>query len=316
MQTSFFICKEQSMSFSHNFSQGISLGSICIQYIIRYPILIIFTTIPTILNTLTALSFLNTLLYYSNAIDVIKAVAGHQHPLIKFHLQLPHSFLYLTIIYIFTTMLSTLFTAALQHYTKQTLDNQNPSFLLSLKIAFSHVFSLILWNILSFGLYALMGKMSGLSRTSSFNNQPSSNFLTSTLTNIWSFTTFFVIPFIIFDNHNVFTAIYKSYEFTKNNFSQYVGASIAIKSFQWLVNSILLLFLIPCISIVWYAIYHSADFSNAVFSNHIIIAFIIIATPLTLFIFPLKHTTNNIFAVVLYNYSHNEQTNSFKTFLN
>lgn len=297
------------MSFFDNFSQGISIGFQCMGYVLHYPTLLLFTAIPTVLNTFFVVSFINTILRYSNVIDAIKEAHSGSHPVVQLHGQLPHSFFTLIYLFLIVRVLSVIFTAALQYYIKDTLDNRSPSMLRSLANAFSHIFSLLLWSLVSIGIRGFIGGLTGNSKS----NQGGS-IISSTLNALWSFATIFVVPFIIFDDKNVFSAIYSSYETVKNNFSQNTGALLSIAAMKNAINSVIFLFCLPAAGMMYYSIKNSGQLSDAAIYNYIMLSVAVIAIP-NLFGFPFKHAAHNIFAVALYNRSQNKNTGPFKSLL-
>lgn len=296
------------MSFFNNFSQGISIGFQCMGYVLHYPTLLIFTAIPAFFNTFFVVSVFNTLLRYTNVIDAIRESHAQNHPIVQIHGKFPHSFIALIYVFIITRILSTLFTAALQYYIKETLDNENPSMMRSLGNALSHVFSLLIWGFVSLGAGIFIGILSG----NRPNQGPSlgSSIVSSTLRTAWSLATTFVIPFIIFSNQNVFSAMYSSYEVVKNNFSQNTGALLAIVGMKRAINSVIFLLCLPAAAMIYYSVADSGQLSDTTIYNYIMTAVALIAIP-NLIAFPFKHAANNILAVVLYNHSQNKNVGQF-----
>lgn len=296
------------MSFFNNFSQGISIGFQCMGYVLHYPTLLIFTAIPTFFNTFFVVSAFNTLLRYTNVIDTIREAHSASHPVVQLHGQLPHSFITLILVFIITRLLSTLFTASLQYYIKDTLDNTSPSMMRSIGNALSHIFSLFFWGFISIGARLFINNLSGNN-----SNQVSNigrSIVGSALNTAWSFATVFVIPFIIFSNQNVFSAMYSSYEVVKNNFSQNTGALLSIVGMKRAINSVIFLLCLPAAAMIYYSVADSGQLSDAAIYNYIMIAIGLIAIP-NLIAFPFKHAANNILAVVLYNRSQNKNVGPF-----
>ena len=296
------------MTFFEKFSQGISIGFQCMGYVLHYPTLLIFTGIPTFFNTFFVVSTLNTILRYTNIIDAIRESHSINHPVVQIHGHIPHSFLTLIYVFIVTRMFSTLFTAALQYYIKQTLDNETPSMMRSLANAFSHIFSLLIWGFVSLGAGIFIGVLSG-SRSNQSPNLGTS-IVGSALKAAWSLATVFVIPFIIFSNQNVFSAMYSSYEVIKNNFSQNTGALLSIVAMKQAINSVIFLLCLPAGVMLYYSFADIATLSDTAVYNYVMIAIGIIAIP-NLIAFPFKHAANNILAVVLYNRSQNKNIGPF-----
>jgi hypothetical protein len=296
------------MNFFTNFSQGMSIGWYCIEYIMNYPTLLFFTAIPTLLNTYFMLSLLNTILRYTNIIEVLRVAQNHS-VVIKIHAHLPNSVLPLLLTFFAVRILINLFNAALQDYTKQILDNDGPSLYESIVVAISCTFSLILWSIISLVTRIFITTL-GNKSTQSTASAMGSTIIATTLKTAWSIATVFVVPFIIFSNQNVFTAMRSSYEVVKNNFSKNIGARILISFTYQALNSIMLLLLLPCAGLVYYINHNSALLSDATLYNYIMLTAAFLAIP-NLIIYPIKHAAKNIFAVVLYNYSQNKNTGPF-----
>ena len=297
------------MNFFNNFSQGLSIGLQCMRYVFHYPTLLLFTALPTFFNAFFVVVVFNTLLRYTNLIDALRRAHAGSH-VVQLHAQIPHSFWSLMYLFIIIRILSTIFTAALQYYIKDTLDNEEPSMIRSIGNALSHFFSLILWGIISLGARLFIGSLSGGNRNNNGISTASTSLLSSTLNAMWSLVTVFVIPFIIFSNQNAFSALFSSYDVVKNNFSKNTGALLSIAALKSAINSIIFLLCLPAAAIIYYSIAQGGQLSDAAIYHYIMLAIGIVVVP-NIVAFPLKHAAQNIFAVVLYNYSQNKNTGQF-----
>lgn len=302
------------MNFFSQISHGFSIGFQCVGYIVRYPTLLALTAIPTLLNTFFMLALLNTVLRYTNIITVMQETHNHPNTMLTIHGHFSYSFFSLIILFFIVRIFISFFNAALQQYIKDLFDNNSPSLARGLSTAFSHGFSLMIWGIISVLTNMFIKVLRrGNSQKPSIPNI-TTHIVAATFGAIWSVATFFVVPFIIFGNQNVFSAIYSSYETVKNNFGKNFGIQLSLLTVYKALNLIMVLLLLPCASLVYYVSHNSTMLSDASIYNYVMLIGACVAIP-NLLIFPIKHALKNICAVVLYNYLHNKNTGPFTSLL-
>lgn len=284
------------MIFVSNFLRGIKVGVRCIKYALAHPVLLLLTAIPTLFTVIFLLTLLNFILNHG---------APHFDFINKY---VPHSFVGLLGLFAVISILNTFCTAALQHYTKQLLDNEKPSLKKSIGCVLSHIFSLALWGCVSFVVKRFT------TRSSSNKQSITSQFLSSTLQTGWNITTLLVIPHIIFGDYTIFSGIGRSYTIVKSNISRHVGIYFAIAAIERFFRILTILLLIGCAYCVYYLTHDSSYLYHLNQHTTSLALACVVALP-TLIIYPIKHAALNIFAVVLYNQAYHKNTGPFTSLL-
>ena len=128
------------------------------------------------------------------------------------------------------------FNVALMGAVDLSLDGKDTNLWDGIKVANSHLPSILLWSVISGSV--------GLVLNAIENNKKGGELLRSILGTVWSVITYFVVPVMIFEKKNAFSAIGGSIKVMKDSWGENAGAqfSIGLYTFLLCLPAILLFF--------------------------------------------------------------------------
>ena len=192
---------------------------------------------------------------------------------------LMHHFRYVVMLYALAAVVSVFFEVGLVACARITIDERDSKFVDGLQVAFKKLHWVILWAFISWTIGPVLGLLDQLRHTA--------NLVQKIAKTNWSQLRFFLLPILVIDNVNVFSAIRRSIRTTTKTWGKGTVAQFGLMWFFLLLN-------VPTIVLIALGHYREGPWPSPL---------TLVVICMVYFTFITYQTASTVLSVVLYKYA-------------